>query len=166
MRSTAMLLHDDIRGQRTTSSSARPACGKCESDLPAKNRPRTAPHRRKARDRASRARRPHKRQWYRSVSSCAFRARITKTPACETFGSAFARHVRSGKADVREPGGVLVPVERNILPLPIGERRAGLGKYEIEYATDHERMGMALDDILDLAVDRRQRSLEQRHAGS
>ena len=59
-----------------------------------------------------------------------------------------------GDADLGEADDVLVAVDRDIVTMPIGERGTVLRDLEVAHPADHDAVGMALDDILDLAVDR------------
>ena len=70
-----------------------------------------------------------------------------------------------GNTDLGEPGYVLILIDRDVLPVPIGERRVARRALDIAYAPDDDAVGVTLDDLLDLAIERGKRTSEQRHAG-
>ena len=51
---------------------------------------------------------------------------------------------------------VLVAIDRQILSLPLGQRRVARGKRDVEHASDHDGMGIPLDGFFHLAFDCRQ----------
>src|ERR1700730_18640893 len=65
--------------------------------------------------------------------------------------------------DFGEPDRVFILIDRDILALPIGQRRGARRKLQVPHASDHDGMGMALDDILDFTVERGQCSDQERH---
>src|ERR1700739_571898 len=101
----------------------------------------------------------------------AFRLRTKKTPPLQErrfeYGvmSELAPIARRRKADLRKLDRILVLVDRNILPLPIGQRRGPRRQPQVQHASDHDGMGMTLDNILDLTIDRSQRVCQERYAG-
>src|SRR5580692_7664067 len=70
---------------------------------------------------------------------------------------------RSRKAHFRKFHRILVLVDRDILPLPIGQRRGTRREPQIHYTPDYYGMGMTFEHILDLTIDRRQGAYQQRH---
>ena len=74
--------------------------------------------------------------------------------------------MRSWNADFREPDGIPVAVDRDILALPIGQRRHTRRELQVPHVTDHDGMGMPFDDVFHLAINCGQPADEQRHAGS
>ena len=60
-------------------------------------------------------------------------------------------------ADFGKLRRILVLIDGDIASLPIGERRGARGNLNIQHAANDDRVGMTLDDILDLAIDRGQR---------
>ena len=68
--------------------------------------------------------------------------------------SCSAHSPRGRQADFRQSGHILVLIDRNIPALPVGQRRRALRGLDVQHAPDHEGMGVPLDDVLGLAVDR------------
>src|SRR6266566_1119274 len=59
-----------------------------------------------------------------------------------------ARTACGRQADFGEPDRILAQVDRDILPLPIAERRRAPRKLHAQHATDDDRMRMAFDDVI------------------
>jgi hypothetical protein len=73
--------------------------------------------------------------------------------------------VHGRQADFGELRRIFVLIDCDITALPVGQRRSMSGGLDIERPPDHDGMGVPLDDVLDLAIDRRQCAHQQRHAG-
>ena len=54
-----------------------------------------------------------------------------------------------GHADLGKLRRILVLIDGNIAPLPIGQRGGARGELQVAHTPDDDRMRMALDDILD-----------------
>ncbi|MBB4259928.1 hypothetical protein GGD64_003962 [Bradyrhizobium sp. CIR3A] len=55
-------------------------------------------------------------------------------------------------------------VDRDVLAVPIGERGVAHRAPDVADAADDDAVRMTFDDLLDLAVERRQRTDQQRNA--
>src|SRR4051794_29041208 len=69
-----------------------------------------------------------------------------------------------GDADIRKRGRVLVLVDRHVLAVPIGQRRGARRAVDAPDTADDDAVRVTLHDLLDLAIERRQRADEQRNA--
>ena len=92
-------------------------------------------------------------------------AERAEPPSPDIYRESLSARVHQRQADFREPCRIFVLVDRDIAALPVGQRRGMSRGLDIQHAPDHDGMGVPLDDILDLAIDRRQRADQQRHAG-
>src|SRR5207244_12730280 len=59
-------------------------------------------------------------------------------PLREQRAEASASRPRQRNADLSHPGDVLVALEGEILPLPIGQRRGARRELQIEHTADHD----------------------------